>query len=279
MEYLPILEVSDKSLDRRQERCDLRVMFLVGHLPRGVIQPAMRLRPPDLIIQDELHLISDALGSMVGLYETAIDRLSSRGPIRPVLVASTATVRRARDQVEQVFERAFGVHQPEQGRGRRLPRQLRQLVHRRDDQAGREPVDLLVDGEHRQYTSTRRRSRLVCTLADDSRDPHHGHTGSCSTPPSTRSKPRDSVICRSASSKEFGDTDEPTGEAGSGVLRIGHRVLSFPGALRGTLVTARPFPPAPAATRLRPRSSATRSGNGTGYRAGDVQALRSRSPP
>ena len=81
-------------------------------LPRGVIQPAMRLRPPDLIIQDELHLISDALGSMVGLYETAIDRLSSRGPIRPVLVASTATVRRARDQVEQVFARGLTVFPP-----------------------------------------------------------------------------------------------------------------------------------------------------------------------
>ena len=72
----------------------------------------MRLRPPDLIIQDELHLISDALGSMVGLYETAIDRLSSRGPIRPVLVASTATVRRARDQVEQVFARGLTVFPP-----------------------------------------------------------------------------------------------------------------------------------------------------------------------
>jgi hypothetical protein len=83
-----------------------------GELPRAVIQPAMRLRPPDLIIQDELHLISDALGSMVGLYETAIDRLCSRGPVRPVLVASTATVRRARDQVEQVFARGLTVFPP-----------------------------------------------------------------------------------------------------------------------------------------------------------------------
>ena len=83
-----------------------------GELPRAVVAPAIRLRPPDLIIQDELHLISDALGSMVGLYETAIDRLSSRGPIRPVLVASTATVRRARDQVEQVFARGLTVFPP-----------------------------------------------------------------------------------------------------------------------------------------------------------------------
>jgi hypothetical protein len=81
-------------------------------LERAVVAPAMRLRPLDLIIQDELHLISDALGSMVGLYETAIDRLCSRGPVRPVLVASTATVRRARDQVEQVFARGLSVFPP-----------------------------------------------------------------------------------------------------------------------------------------------------------------------
>jgi hypothetical protein len=88
-----------------------------GELPRGVVQHANRVRPPDLIIQDELHLISDALGSMVGLYETAIDRLCSRaapsgGTVRPVLVASTATVRRARDQVEQVFARGLAVFPP-----------------------------------------------------------------------------------------------------------------------------------------------------------------------
>lgn len=79
-------------------------------------QPAQRLRPPDLIIQDELHLISDALGSMVGLYETLVDRLSTRRQdgldVRPVLVASTATVRRARQQVAQVFARGLTVFPP-----------------------------------------------------------------------------------------------------------------------------------------------------------------------
>ena len=87
-----------------------------GGLPAAEVRPVMRLRPPDLIIQDELHLISDALGSMVGLYETAVDRLCSRSQggqvIRPVLVASTATVRRAADQAEQVFARRLAVFPP-----------------------------------------------------------------------------------------------------------------------------------------------------------------------
>lgn len=63
--------------------------------------------PPELVIQDELHLISGPLGTLVGLYETAVDHLSTdqANGVRPKLVASTATIRRARDQVKAVFAR------------------------------------------------------------------------------------------------------------------------------------------------------------------------------
>lgn len=67
------------------------------------------LDPPDLIIQDELHLISGPLGTVAGLYETAIDRLAAREHgdrrIRPKIVASTATVRRASEQIRALFDR------------------------------------------------------------------------------------------------------------------------------------------------------------------------------
>jgi hypothetical protein len=80
-------------------------------------EPCLPLRPPDLIIQDELHLISGPLGSMAGLYETAVDRLCSwqvEGvEVRPKLIASTATIRQAQLQVEQVFWRRLEVFPPQ----------------------------------------------------------------------------------------------------------------------------------------------------------------------
>jgi len=78
-------------------------------LGKGTAIPGGLLPPPELIIQDELHLISGPLGTIAGLYETVIDALATRQiedkVIRPKIVASTATVRRAEQQIRALFDR------------------------------------------------------------------------------------------------------------------------------------------------------------------------------
>ena len=61
--------------------------------------------PPDLILQDELHLISGPLGTVAGLYELAIDLMFSSRGHRPKIIGSTATIRRAAEQVLALFDR------------------------------------------------------------------------------------------------------------------------------------------------------------------------------
>jgi hypothetical protein len=69
----------------------------------------VRILPPELVIQDELHLISGPLGTVAGIYEGAVDALASREingkRVRPKIVASTATVRRAQSQIRALFDR------------------------------------------------------------------------------------------------------------------------------------------------------------------------------
>jgi hypothetical protein len=62
--------------------------------------------PPELIIQDELHLISGPLGTLTGLYETAVDAVCELKGVGPKIIASTATIRRAGNQVRGIFNRA-----------------------------------------------------------------------------------------------------------------------------------------------------------------------------
>jgi hypothetical protein len=86
-------------------------------LPSAAVRPAGRLRPPDLIIQDELHLITGALGTTVGLFEVAVDELcswptSSGAKARPLVVASTATARNAPDQVRALYGRGVTIFPP-----------------------------------------------------------------------------------------------------------------------------------------------------------------------
>ena len=87
-------------------------------MPAAAVRPASRLRPPDLIIQDELHLITGALGTTVGLFEVAIDvmtawRNAAGDPVRPLLVASTATARNAPDQVRALYGRDVTIFPPQ----------------------------------------------------------------------------------------------------------------------------------------------------------------------
>lgn len=59
--------------------------------------------PPDLIIQDELHLLSGPLGSITGIYESIVELLSTKGNRKPKIIASTATTRNTAHQVEMLY--------------------------------------------------------------------------------------------------------------------------------------------------------------------------------
>jgi hypothetical protein len=70
-------------------------MFFNTHNPKNL--------PPDLIIQDELHLLSGPLGSITGIFESVIELLSTKNGIAPKIIASTATTRNTDCQIDKLY--------------------------------------------------------------------------------------------------------------------------------------------------------------------------------
>lgn len=70
------------------------------------------LNAPDLIIQDELHLMNGPLGSLFGLYENMVDAVIKEQEGNPKYIASTATINNAKNQVNLLFSRNFSQFPP-----------------------------------------------------------------------------------------------------------------------------------------------------------------------
>ncbi|MFF7068586.1 helicase-related protein [Streptomyces pseudovenezuelae] len=131
--------------------------------------------PPELIVQDELHLISGPLGTLTGLYETAVDALADR----PKVIASTATIRRAADQGRHLFAR--GVRQfPPAGLDSRDS--WFAVETPREDKASRRYVGLLAPGTSqstlliRTYATLLHRAKQAAT-EDEVRDAYWSLVG------------------------------------------------------------------------------------------------------
>lgn len=66
-------------------------------------------RKPELIIQDELHLLSGPLGSLVGLFENVILSLCTTETQKPKIIVSTATVKNVEEQVKGLYNRELQI--------------------------------------------------------------------------------------------------------------------------------------------------------------------------
>ena len=63
----------------------------------------VKLLPPDLIIQDELHLLTGPLGTITGIYEAGFKRLCENDGYYPKVISSTATVKNAQSQIKSLY--------------------------------------------------------------------------------------------------------------------------------------------------------------------------------
>ena len=88
-------------------------------LDKAVTEKCKPFYPPELIIQDELHLISGPLGTIYGGYETVVEEMCcierNGRKIRPKYVVSTATIKNAGEQIKFLYGRENFMQFPPSG--------------------------------------------------------------------------------------------------------------------------------------------------------------------
>lgn len=73
-------------------------------------KPKSGYLPPDLVIQDELHLLLGPLGTGVALFESAFEQLCTReDKTKPKVISSTATTRNTGLQIEALFNKSLSI--------------------------------------------------------------------------------------------------------------------------------------------------------------------------
>ena len=148
-------------------------------LPAVKVKNVAPVRAPDLIIQDEFHLISGPLGTMVGLYESAVDELCGwmldGKMVKPKIIASTATVRKAPEQVNNVFMRRVSVFPPH---GLDVEDNYFSVQRPIEERAGRRYLGVCSPGSSRPamlirvYTAFLTASQALFDRFGDSADPY-----------------------------------------------------------------------------------------------------------
>lgn len=86
-----------------------------ANLEAATITTVKPFLPPELIIQDELHLITGPLGTVYGAYETIIEDMCTYDGIKPKYVVSTATIKNAGNQAKSLYARKNTTQFPPNG--------------------------------------------------------------------------------------------------------------------------------------------------------------------
>lgn len=114
--------------------------------------------PPDLIIQDELHLISGPLGTITGIYEAAITKLCEKNGIKPKIIASTATIRNAENQIKALYGMDYDQFPPQ---GLNIKDSFFAELSSRDKKAERDYIGVFSAGTSRAVTFTRTAAAIL----------------------------------------------------------------------------------------------------------------------